>query len=98
MKTQNEQIPQMTAQTKSENQQHSIDEIQNWLVSYLAQILEVAPDEVDAKIPFDEYGMDSVMTVAMAEDLAVWLGYKFEPTLTYDYPTINSLARYVGSV
>ncbi|MBW4613207.1 MAG: acyl carrier protein [Desmonostoc vinosum HA7617-LM4] len=88
----------MTVQTQSHNQQHSIDEIQNWLISYLAQILEVAPDEIDVKIPFDEYGMDSALTVGMAGDLANWLGCRFEPTLIYDYPTIDSLARHVASV
>ncbi len=72
-------------------------EIQAWIVSYLAELLEMDPDEVNATIPFDRYGLDSSAAVGMTGDLEDWLGRKLDPTLLYDYPTVEGLARHLGS-
>lgn len=71
-------------------------EIQAWIVSYLAELLEIDPDEVDATIPFDSYGLDSSAAVGMTGDLEDWLGCKLDPTLLYDYPTIEGLAHHLS--
>lgn len=67
-------------------------EIQNWLVSYLADLLEIDLDEVDVTIPFDRYGLDSSAAIGMTGNLEEWLGHELDPTLIYDYPTIEALA------
>jgi len=77
--------------------QHSAAEIQVWIASYLAQLLEIEPDEVNTTIPFDRYGLDSSAAVGMTGDLEDWLGKKLDPTLLYDYPTVEGLARHLGS-
>ena len=74
----------------------SATQIEEWLVSYLAQMLEVHPDEVDVTVPFDRYGLDSAQAVGMIGELEDWLGEEFDPTLPYDYPTIELLARHLG--
>lgn len=74
----------------------STTEIQNWLVSYMAELMEVDRDEIDIKIPFDEYGLDSSMSVTMVGELEAWLGRTLEPTLIYDYPTLEKLAKHVS--
>jgi len=74
----------------------TITEIQAWLVSYLAELLEIEPDEVEVKIPFERYGLDSSAAVGMTGDLEEWLGYELDPTLIYDYPTIEALAAYLS--
>jgi acyl carrier protein len=51
-------------------------EIQAWIVSYLAQLLEINPDEVDTAIPFDQYGLDSSAAVGMTGDLEDWMEKK----------------------
>jgi acyl carrier protein len=71
-------------------------EIQAWMVSYLADLLEVDPDELNVTIPFDRYGLDSSVAVGMTGDLETWLGTKLDPTLLYDYPTIESLAQHLA--
>ncbi|HAZ48489.1 MAG TPA: phosphopantetheine-binding protein [Cyanobacteria bacterium UBA11369] len=71
-------------------------EIQAWIVSYLAQLLEINPDEVDTAIPFDQYGLDSSAAVGMTGDLEDWMGRKIDPTLLYDYPTIGALAQHLA--
>jgi acyl carrier protein len=74
----------------------SASEIQAWMVSYLADLLEADPDELNVAIPFDRYGLDSSVAVGMTGDLENWLGTKLDPTLLYDYPTIESLAQHLA--
>lgn len=76
----------------------SAEQIQDWLVSYMANILENTPDEVDIKMLFDEYGLDSSMIIGMIGDLETWLGCDLDPTLVYDYSTIEDLAQHLGTV
>lgn len=71
-------------------------EIQDWMISYLAQMLEVSPDEIDIAIPFDRYGLDSSAVVGMTGDLEDWLKIELDPTLVYDYPTIKALAKHIA--
>jgi acyl carrier protein len=75
---------------------YSAAEIQVWIVAYIAKLLEVAPDEVDVTIPFDRYGLDSSAAVGLTGDLADWLGEDIDPTLIYDYPTIEGLVHYLA--
>jgi acyl carrier protein len=71
-------------------------ETQEWIVCYLAQLLEIDPDEVNVTIPFDQYGLDSAAAVGMSGDLEDWVGRKIDPTLLYDYPTIETLAQHLA--
>jgi acyl carrier protein len=71
-------------------------EIQTWIVSYLSELLEIDPDEVDVTLPFDSYGLDSAVAVGMTGDLEDWLGTKLDPTLLYDYPTVASFSQHLA--
>lgn len=75
----------------------SATEIQAWVVNYLADLLEVEPEEVDTAIPFDRFGLDSSAAVGLTGDLADWLGCEVDPTLLYDYPTIESLVKHLST-
>lgn len=70
--------------------------ISNWLVSYMADLLEIEPEEVDVKSTFARYGLDSSTAVMLTGDLETWLGREIEPTIMYDYPTIVDLAEYLA--
>ena len=74
----------------------SKEKIQAWLVSYLAELLDIEPSEVDVAIPFDRYGLDSSAAVGMTGDLEEWLKYELDPTIMYDYPTIEILAQHLA--
>ena len=78
------------------NEFRTPEKIQAWLVSYLAELLEIEKDEVEVTIPFDRYGLDSSAAVGLTSDLEDWLGYKLEPTLLYDYPTIEALTQHLA--
>jgi acyl carrier protein len=67
--------------------------IQAWLVSYLSELLEIAPTEIDVKVPFERYGLDSSAAIGLTGDLENFLGYEVEPTILYDYPTIEILSE-----
>ena len=72
-------------------------EIQDWIVAYLADLLELEPEEVDVTVPFDEYGLDSSVAVGLTGDLEDWLQTEIEPTLLYSYPTIEALVGHLSS-
>ncbi len=76
----------------------SKEDIQAWLVCYLSELLEIEPSEVDVTIPFERYGLDSSAAVGMSGDLEEWLGSELDPTLMYDYPTIESLVEHLSQL
>jgi acyl carrier protein len=70
--------------------------LQNWLVSHLAELLGVDQDEVEVDIPFDRYGLDSSAAIGLTGELSDLLKIDIEPTLLYDYPTVESLVDYLS--
>nr|AIW82281.1 PuwD [Cylindrospermum alatosporum CCALA 988] len=93
-----EQITQELIELRGKKQIPSLTEIQDWLIVYTAEMLESSPDEIDVTMLFDQYGLDSSMTVGMIGDLEVWLGCELDPTLIYDYSTIELLSQHLGSI
>ncbi|MGB3292557.1 MAG: type I polyketide synthase [Phormidesmis sp.] len=71
--------------------------IADWLISKVAEQLEIHPTEIDSHQPLANYGLDSVVAINLSGELASWLGYSLSPTLLYDYPTIASLAQQLAS-
>ncbi len=74
----------------------SLSAIRSWLVAQVATTLKVKPQEVDVQTPFAHYGMDSLQAVSLSSDLEEWLGRDLPPTLVYDYPNIEALARHLA--
>ena len=72
-------------------------EIQTWIVLYLADLLEVDSDEIEVTIPFDRYGLDSSAAIGLTGDLEDWLRCELDPTLLYDYPTVEALVKHLVS-
>ena len=70
--------------------------IEAWLIEQLASRLGVANSAIDVKQPFARYGLDSVSAVNLSENLGQWLGRSLEPTLAYDYPNVELLARHLA--
>src|SRR5437870_1853011 len=70
--------------------------IQDWLVARLSQVLEVEPRDIDIREPFTSYGLTSRDAVGLSWDLEDWLGRGLSPTLAYEYPTIESLAKHLA--
>lgn len=88
---------QLTVETKPLAGLPREQEIQVWLVNRLAGELEISPQEIDVKVPFNRYGLDSLAAVHLVSSLEEWIGSELSPTLPYDYPTVESLARHLSS-
>jgi acyl carrier protein len=73
----------------------TLKEIQDWLTTYVADLVEVEPDEIDIASSFNRYGLDSSATLALTADIEDWLGCKINPSLTYNYPTIEKLSQHL---
>src|SRR5579864_3355155 len=70
--------------------------IQTWLVAKLSERLGIESHQIDIREPFAGYGLGSTEAVSLAGELAEWLGRKLSPTLAYEYPTVEALARHLA--
>ncbi|MGK7875556.1 MAG: acyl carrier protein [Xenococcaceae cyanobacterium] len=86
----------LTEMPAGKNKKKTAAEIQDWLVAYVAELLEIQQQEVDIKRDFDSYGLDSSAAVALTGDLEEWLGCEIYATLLYDLPNIEALAEYLA--
>jgi acyl carrier protein len=75
----------------------SAAEIERWLLERLQARLGASAEEVDRHMPFSYYGLTSIDAVGLAGELQDWLGTPVSPTLTWEYPTVNAVARYLAA-
>lgn len=86
-----------TSVAENDNRVHKAEkptatEIENWLISYVAELLEIEADELDLNSSFQSYGLSSAEGVGMIGDLQDWLGESLNPVLIYEYPSIATLS------
>jgi acyl carrier protein len=67
-----------------------------WLLDRIALYLNRPVEMIDPSVPLAEYGMDSVCALSLCGDLEDELELIVEPTLLWDYPTVDSLVRYLA--
>ena len=77
------------------NKTPTSEEIHSWLRTKIADYLFIEPEGVDIDINFNTFGLSSKDAILLSGDLEEWLGKRISPTVIYEYPTINSLARYI---
>lgn len=71
-------------------------EIQRFLIVELARRLEIDPEAIDPRQPFERYGLDSLNAIRLAVELEARIGRKLPTTALWDFPTIESLANYLA--
>ncbi|HEY9694348.1 MAG TPA: acyl carrier protein [Oculatellaceae cyanobacterium] len=71
--------------------------IQESIVGYIAELLEVEPYEVNTKARFNEYGLDSLSSVSLISHLESLIEQDLSPTLLYDLPSIEVLSQRLAS-
>lgn len=71
-------------------------EIEQWLISSVSGKLGLEPEMIDSKKSFVYYGLDSIMSLEMTEDLSALLGRPVSADSVYNYPTIASLSKWLG--
>ncbi len=62
------------------------------MVELLAEVLYLPPGEVDARTPFQELGVDSVLGVEFIGKINQRFGSHLKATALYDWPTLMELA------
>ena len=72
-------------------------QIEAWLVSYLSNRLGLDEREIDISKPFVHYGLASTEGITLVRELEKWLELSLSPTLAWDYPSIELLARHLAS-
>src|SRR5271165_3126956 len=74
----------------------SAKEIELWLIQRLSTRLHIPADDIEVQQPFTRYGLGSIEAIDLTADLEDWLGRRLPAALAWDYPTIASLAEYLG--
>ena len=74
----------------------SLEEIRGWLISRLAELIRVSPEEVDVQEPFANFGLNSIDAVSLSGDLEDYLNRPLPATLLWDFPTIETLSRHLS--
>ena len=70
-------------------------EIIHWLLEKCGRMLALEISEIDPEIPFQNYGMDSIIGINFIAEFNVRYPELFSPMDLYRYPTLNSLADFV---
>jgi acyl carrier protein len=70
--------------------------IGRWLASQIADLLGTEVERLDPHAPFDSFGLSSREAVTLSGDLEEWLRRRLSPTLLYEYPSIEALARHLA--
>lgn len=81
----------------SESKQPNIEQVTNWIIDWMLKKLTISENRVDRNKSFADYGLDSVRAVKLADDLSNWLQREILPTVTWNFPTVDALARHLGS-
>jgi len=73
----------------------TVEDIQTWLIDYMAEALSLKVKDIQATTPFKDYGLDSSASVILTGDLGEWLDQDLAPTLLLDHKTIKDLANHL---
>jgi acyl carrier protein len=68
----------------------------DWLRDYLADLLDVTPEQVGTDIPLEHLGVDSATTLVLSADLTAHTGRETRPAEIFDHPTIEQLATHLS--
>jgi acyl-CoA synthetase (AMP-forming)/AMP-acid ligase II len=100
IKLQKSQSSEKSDQKTNITNQVNTKAIQDWLSRWLSNKLKIPLEQIDPTQAFAEYGIDSVMAVELTQDLDEWLpsNLEIEPTLAWNFPSIEVLASYLGSI
>ena len=71
------------------------DDLVDWLINRVAAYLSTDPDAIDTDKALGDYGMDSVFALNLCTDLELEFGILAQPTIAWDYPTIDAIAGHL---
>jgi len=72
-------------------------EIENWMVAFLAKELKLRPDEIPLDETLTDLGLSSREAVFLTGELEEFTGHPVDPAIAWEYPTIRSLANHLAA-
>ncbi|HYO54311.1 type I polyketide synthase [Archangium sp.] len=75
---------------------NGLAEVRARLVAALAQRLGIDARTLDVRERFSRYGLDSLMATGFIAEVGAMLGRSLSPTLVWEYPTLDALARHLA--
>lgn len=78
---------------KELNEDEITDKTVEFIKQILSEIIKLPVNKIDASISMEEYGIDSVMTMQMTNQLEKTFG-SLSKTLFFEYQTIEQLSKY----
>lgn len=70
-------------------------EITDWLIEKVAKEAKLKPENIATDAPFVGFGLDSIVIVTLVDDLEYWLNISLDPTIFWEYPTIEKLTDWL---
>ena len=68
-------------------------ELITWLRQWIADATDTSVDEVDPSLPLENIGLSSRDVIIMSGELENLLDIKLDPTVAYQFPTVEALAH-----
>ena len=65
--------------------------VREWIVQYLAQVLQIDPRHVDLGKSLGELGLDSVDALILAGELEEHFGVEVEPTAVFEFKSFQGM-------
>jgi acyl carrier protein len=85
--------------TMSKTGSYDADTLIDWLVEHIARQLKLVPDSIPLNEAFFDIGLNSLDTLIISSELGEFLGIgEFNPSLFWDYPTIDKLAEHLAKL
>ena len=71
-------------------------EIIAWCTQFISRVFELPPSEVDPGAELQSFGFDSTALVGFSAELEAWLGRELDPSVLFEYPTLDLLSSHIA--
>lgn len=69
--------------------------VKQWLKELFSKELKIPKDRLDEGIPFEDFGIDSILIAELIRKIEEWIGKKLDPSIFLEYPTLQLLSQYL---
>jgi acyl carrier protein len=73
-------------------------QLHDWLVTFVAEVLEVEPAEIADDASWEALGVDSATVLVLVANLTATTGLSVRPSQVLEHPSIEQLAAHLAAV
>ncbi len=91
------EIPKQATQVSVEVTKTNSSEVSTWVTVQISEALKLPADIMELDIPFQEYGVDSILLADLVKQLEKQLGgnVSLSPSIILEHPTVGMLSEYL---